>query len=142
MNRSLYLTEQFKQELDLTRYLDIDIRRFAELEADLELFVTEPELRNDYIWLLYPPEKGVWDLRSKCNPQIRVFGMFMWKDIFVITHHECRDRLGEFGSREWKREIARCRTRIRNLFQPDEPLIDSNVNNVFSGAIDEQYCKD
>lgn len=140
--RSLYLTERLNEEVFKVRTTQTEKKRFADLEADLEVFVNRRMLGPDYLFGLSPKGCGVWEIRSTYDPQIRVFGMFMKKDMLIATHLEQRGYLGGKQSRKWRNEIQRCRTTITNIFAPFQPLTTSDVNKVISGAIDAKYFRD
>lgn len=140
--RQLHLTERFNEELFRTDRNVVELQRFATLEATLELFVTREHLAPNYLRGLSPKGCGVWEVKCWNEPPIRAFGMFMARDILVITHCEYRDNLGPYESQEWKDEIRRCRAYIRNLFPTYNSLTSSDVNQVISGALNEQYFRD
>ena len=140
--RQLYLTDRFREELFKDRTTAAETQRFADLEADLEVFVNRRLLEPHYLYRLSPKGCGVWEIRSAHDPQIRVFGMFMLKDTLVVTHYVQRDVLGARTSDEWKTEIRYCQTFLRNLFPSYTPIKSIDVNKVISGATNESYFKD
>ena len=70
------------------------------LQADLELFAEGQPIDPKYLFLLYPPAEGVWEIRSiRPHPSIRVLGLFAQKDVFIATNLELRENLGGWQSR-------------------------------------------
>ncbi|MEZ5490904.1 MAG: hypothetical protein R3F50_11380 [Gammaproteobacteria bacterium] len=139
--RRLYLSESLWLELRAPRSSEAEIQRFADLEADLEVYVNRRQLGPEYLFGLSPRGCGVWEIRSVWDPHIRVFGMFMGKDLFIATHLEMRNDLGPFESQDWIRAKRETKAKIRNLMGPYNPIIDSDVNNLVSGAMNGQYFK-
>lgn len=117
--------------------------RFDDLKADLASFQIMRAIDCDYIRLLTPRGKGVWSIRShRDEPQIRVFGQFAAKDLFVAICCRYRSELGGFTDPDWRHEIRRVQTIWNGLFfGAYSPIITSDPNNVFTGAIDEKYYK-
>jgi len=139
--RQLYLAEQLKEELYREDRGRVELRRFAKLEATLELFVTRKHIPSNFLKGLLPKGCGVWEIKCWEQPAIRVFGMFMHKDLFVVTHCAYRDDLGSIGSPEWIYEARRCEKHISDIFHTFSPMTSSDVNKVISGALDENYFK-
>lgn len=135
--RRLFLTPELKAELDREQFLDVDIKRFAEPEADLEVFINRKLLLPDYLFDLSPKGCGVWEIRSKFQPQVRVLGMFVFKDGFLATHFVYRNKLGGLNSRRWGTEISKCKSMVHKLIKPFTALKSS----VISGAMNEKYFK-
>jgi hypothetical protein len=112
------------------------------LQADLEVFAEGQQIGPKYLFLLYPANEGVWEIRStRPNPSIRVLGRFVEKDIFVATNFALRDELGGWGSRQWRDVKVMSRTVWVNLFHQYKPLITADVNRVVSGAINGKYFR-
>lgn len=139
--RALYLTQDLRDELDRSRQDLEETLRISDLVADLEVFINRRLLHPEYLFGLSPKGCGVWEIRSLYDPQIRVFGMFMAKDRFVATHLVLRGDLGQFQSREWNEAKRRAKAHIRNLFNPYEPMYDSDINKLISGAMNEKYFR-
>lgn len=115
---------------------------FANLIADLEVFVTSPTIDPKYLWLLRPSKQGIWEIRStRQRPQIRVFGVFAAKNIFVGTHHKLRDDLGGIDNEQWKIEIGCAKKIWRDLFPAYSHKKTNDPNQLFTGALDEKYFR-
>ncbi len=112
------------------------------LLADLEVFVTRPWLAPDYLFGLSPKTCGVWEIRSRMAPQLRVFGLFAAKDVFVATHYEYRSRLGDRSAGSWRAEIVRAHAHWKRVLYPYQPMHAGNVDELLTGAMDEKYFKD
>lgn len=140
--RRMYLTSELYEDLYKDRSNDSEIRIFAELEADLELFVISETLDSDYLTLLRPETEGVWEIRStRPTPQIRVFGMFAARDCFIATNYADRDYLGDADSYQWKNEIRLAKETWRNLFPGYTHMKTRDRNRLFSGGLNEQYFR-
>lgn len=117
-------------------------RRVGELQADLERFVTQKTLDPKYLFLLYPAQDAVWEIRSaQFEPSIRVLGLFAGLDVFVATNFALRSDLGEWQSREWKRVKTTARRAWANLFHPYSPVVTLDVHKLVTGALDGKYFK-
>jgi len=83
--------------------------------------------------LLSPEREGVWALRAtRPKPGIRLFGQFVYKDVFVATNYETRMVLGKENSLAWKDSIRACKTCFRNLFFPYPPVTGGDLNEYIS----------
>jgi hypothetical protein len=116
--------------------------RVGKLRADLEQFVIATELPPKYLFLLYHPREGVWEIRSVADaPSIRVLGLFAAKDVFVAGEVALREQLGGWQSREWKNVKRNARAVWNALFNLYRPVITTEVNEVITGAISGRYFK-
>lgn len=116
--------------------------RIGWLKADLEVFVTSKNLRPEYLFWLYPRSKCIWEIRSVQNePSVRVFGLFAAKDVFLATNFALRGYLGEWESREWKREKRNATVEWNGLMHPYKPVQAVTVHDVVTGAINAKYFK-
>jgi hypothetical protein len=116
--------------------------RKGELQADLEVFADGSAIGPKYLFLLYRASEGVWEIRStRPDPQIRVLGRFVEKDIFIATNYALRDDLGGWQSRAWRDVKVMSRAVWTRLLHSYQPLITTNVNDVVSGAINGKYFK-
>ena len=104
VQRRLYLEASLFSEMTKERDDEYAVERFARLEADLAVFCESPTLDPAYLFLLRPPESAVWEIRSKADPQIRVFGQFAKTNCFVATNYEYRDYLGDIEAWQWNEE--------------------------------------
>lgn len=125
--------------------------RVGQLWSDLDHFSHGRKLTVGYgpeptciMKLLDPRGDEVWELRSKDpEPQIRVFGRFADTDLFVATHAEYRDFLGnprlpKFDEgNNWPAEIQRCHSIWDQLFQYAKPHSGNNINAYVSANVDE-----
>lgn len=141
--RQLYLDQRLFDEIVAERD-DLDLMdRFAELEADLAQFITSPTLHDGYIKQLSPSRDVVWEIRSvEPEPQLRVFGLFAAKNVFVATHYEDRNHLGSFESQAWREEKRRARTIWNQLFNAYHPFDAEDIHGLLDGAIDGKYFRD
>jgi hypothetical protein len=138
-HRQVFLTAELYEELTKEQVSERFEQRYAQLQADLEVFITRPQLSPEYLFSLTPWEFGVWEIRSLFEPQIRVFGLFLAKDMFLATHFEMRRDLGGIFKRTWKSEMAKAKDTFCRIFPGHEPLISNDANQLITGAMDEQY---
>jgi len=140
--RSMYLVRNLHQDIFCKRSDDKEIKRFARLQADLDMFLIGKTLDPKYLYGLTPTSDGVWEIRStRPNPSIRVFGLFSGKDTFIATHYRERTGLGAWNSTEWKTEIRRSLSVWRQLFPAYNPINSDDISQLISGAIDEKYFR-
>jgi hypothetical protein len=118
-------------------------KRVAELQADLEVFVTASTIDPKYLFLLYPARDAVWEIRSlRDQPSIRVLGLFAWRDVFIATNHAMREDLGGWESREWKIVKRTALASWRRILSPYDPIRGTDVKRLVTGALDGKYFKD
>jgi hypothetical protein len=118
-------------------------KRVAELRADLEVFAEGMPVTPKYLFLLYPAENCVWEIRSvRSAPSIRVLGFFAKRDIFVATNFALREDLGGWQSREWKQVKRYAQAKWRWLFKTFQPRSGTDIKTLVTGAIDGKYFKD
>lgn len=136
----------------LDRKLDADLKApppgaeaiYSEMRAELTSFVTQRWITPEYLWLLKPKNRGVWEIKVRRNdPQVRVFGQFADKDLFVALSYRYRDDLGPIDDSRWKFEIKSVEHRWRELFfgqyhAKTTPIVDE----LFDGAINAKYFYD
>jgi hypothetical protein len=116
--------------------------RIGRLRADLEVFVVEEYLDPKYLFLLFPSDDAVWEIRSvRDNPSIRVLGLFPLRDAFVSTNFALRETLGGWQSREWKAVKRATQAAWRRLFDPYRAIKTTVPCEVFSGATNGNYYK-
>lgn len=142
IRRALFVNERLNEVL-ASPIKDADWeRRVAELQADLEVFVTARSIDPKYLFLLHPVCDAVWEIRStRETPSIRVLGLFAWKDVFIATNHALRTDLGEWPSKEWKAAKRAARAAWRQLFHPYDPKVGAEVKQLVTGALDGKYFK-
>jgi hypothetical protein len=117
--------------------------RMGRLWADLDHFSTGEQIIvgsrfDDYCHMkpLDPASDEVWEYISRCpKPSLRVFGRFAEIDVFVATHKWARNELGAFRSREWKREIRRCKAEWTRIFPAHYPVVGVSANDYVSENI-------
>ncbi len=115
--RKLYVERDLYIQIYRNRLGHPDEEMYANLMADLDVYVTSTTLDQNYFKCLTPKTDGIWEIRSKRPyPQIRVFGMFADKDEFVATNLKTRDELGPKTSPEWKISIRTAKAIWRRLF--------------------------
>ena len=140
--RRMYLEKGLFNDIFRVRTQKAEIARFAQLQADLEVFITSPTIDPNYLFGLTPKTDGVWEIKSKRpKPSIRVFGFFAKEDTFIATHYIERTGLGGWNSREWKTEIRRALSVWRKLFPAYSPDNSGEVSTLVTGAIDGKYFK-
>jgi hypothetical protein len=142
IRRALFVSEQLQAVLTSPEGDEAWERRVAELAADLEVFVEARTIDPKYLFLLYPANDAVWEIRSgREQPSIRVLGLFAWKDVFVATNHALREELGGWESREWKTVKRAARAEWRRLFNPYQPKTAIDPKQLVTGALDGKYFK-
>ena len=113
------------------------------MHADLTSFVVDRFITPDYLWLLSPTSDAVWEIKSRrLEPQVRVFGQFAQKNIFVAMTYQYRSDLGAFDDLNWTIEIRRVRAYWRRLFPSYSALTTTDQHKLFRGALDEKYFRD
>jgi hypothetical protein len=116
--------------------------RVGELRADLEVFVSAPEIDPKYLFLLYPASEAVWEVRSvRSDPSIRVLGLFAVKDVLIACDVALRKDLGSWQSRAWKQVKRNARAVWRVLFPSYNPVVTTDVNEIVTGALSGTYFK-
>jgi len=142
LQRNLYLTEELFNEVYEDKQYHHEIKMFANLIADLEVFVTSDTIDPNYLWLLEPHKDGIWEIRStRQELQIRVFGAFAAKDIFIGTHYKLREDLGRKDNEQWKIQIKFAKKVWSSLFPAYTHKKTNDRNQLFTGALDENYFK-
>lgn len=138
--RRMFLTDELRRELDAAE--GDNIKRFAELEADLAQFVQSPTLDPKYLFLLSPTRDSVWEIRSgRPDPSIRVFVMFAGKDQLIAMHLERRADLGGWETEAWKVAKRRALAMWRNLIPAYDPISETDATKIVTGAIDGKYFR-
>jgi len=119
------------------------VERYDELHADLVSFVVQADITPEFLWLLKPKKRGVWEVRSyRVDPQIRVFGQFAQKDVFIALTYEYRSELGDMDNSMWMYQIRTVENCWRELFPAYTAMKSSDQSKLFTGAIDDKYFKD
>lgn len=140
--RKLYLTRELYDTVYEDKESLIEQEIFSNLIADLEVFVTSSTIDPYYLWCLEPRKEGIWEIRStRPKYQIRIFGAFAAKDIFIATHYKPRDDLGSKHSGQWKPEIKRTQRTWNDLFPAYTHKKTNDPNQLFTGALNEKYFK-
>ena len=120
--------------------------RWTALQADLEAYVSGDVLavakhpfkggRDAYLKRLHQARDEVWEIRSRNpEPQIRIFGRFAAKDVFIAFTWAERPTLGGPSSRAWRDAIVRCKTEWRRLFFAYDPFIGATYDDYISNII-------
>lgn len=142
-HRAMFVGEGLWDVLDSPEGDEDWEQRVGELRADLERFVTGEPIDPSYLFLLYPAEDAVWEIRSvRPDPSIRVLGSFAYRNVYIATNHALRKDLDGWQNRRWKLVKRAARAVWRWLFHSYNPLGGSNINALVTGAIDGQYFKD
>lgn len=119
-----------------------DPDRMDDLKADLVSFLTLNWIPPSMLRHLKPKKRGVWAFRShQHDPQIRIFGHFAAKDVFVALFSELRANLGGRLDPDWHSQIRRVEHEWKQLFPAYTPLKSSDASKLFTGALDEKYFK-
>lgn len=140
--RLMYLTSEVFDVLNRPRTITEEIERYAQMEADLGEFVTSRTLDPKYLFLLSPVRDSVWEIRTvRPEPGIRTMGLFAARDLFVATNYASRDELPGWNTPEWKNAKKRARTEWRNLFPGHDPMQETDVKKLVTGAIDGKYFR-
>ncbi len=134
LQRALFALPELHRALTGTHADPVEASRCAALRARLEVFIGGDPITNTYLKALRPTRNAVWEIvNKKPKPSLRVFGLFVTRDVFIATHHQRRDLLGGFQTPMWKEEVRRARHEWYQLFEND-PLLGS-LHEVVSGAI-------
>jgi len=132
-HRALFLTPELCNSLLTKHAEDAVTRRYVALRARLETFVTSEVLTNSFLKPLKPYRNRVWEIVDRPpRPSLRVFGLFVSRDVFLATNHQRRSVLGEFASPEWKLAMRTARYEWRRRFI-EEPM-PGTIDQVISGA--------
>ncbi len=138
--RKLYLTRELSNDVNEEKQTHFEVRVFANLIADLEVFVTSPTIDPDYLRCLKPYKDGIWEIRStRERPQIRTFGVFAAKDTFIGTHYKLRDYLGGKDNEQWKIQMQRTKKIWNDLFPEYTYKTTNDPNKLFTGALDAKH---
>jgi hypothetical protein len=142
VRRAMFVSEDIWSLLS-TEHQDPEMEdRMGLLQADLETFVSGRTIDPKYLFLLYPPGEGTWEIRSvRPEPSIRVLGFFAMRDVFIATNLSLREQLGGWESREWKDVKRLARTRWAHLFHTYQPIKSLTVSDLVTGSIDGKYFK-
>ena len=124
--------------------------RCARLRANLENFMEGDYIsvcwapfkaRDHQLGRLAPVEWGVWDMRSRDKPGLRVFFCLAERDVMVAFI--CRPRsvkiqwlpwppLGDRQSKRWQQAQSECRRLWSYLFPAHMPLVSENPDDCIS----------
>ena len=141
--RALFVSRRLAKAIHGETAIEEWERRRGELLADLEVFVTAREIRPDYLFLLYPRSRAVWEIRSNAfDPSLRVFGFFARRDVFVATNFAARADLQGWDSPGWKQARRNAIVEWNGLFHPCQPRDDTDIHELVTGAIDGRYFRD
>jgi hypothetical protein len=144
IRRAMFIGESLWKVLNAPSGPDTEWEeRIGRLQADLEIFISGENITPKYLFLLFPKEEAVWEIRSvQSDPSIRVLGLFAQKDVFISTNFELRENLGGWENRAWKNIKKMAKTIWRNLFNTYLPITTTNVDDVCSGAINAKFYKE
>ena len=122
--RMLYVTQELMNLCPPTgKSRDKDALTGARLDGARALFYDfvggEKMFEGQEITFLIPPQNQVWEFRlvpkAKNEKHVRFFGWFVDYDVFVITHMQMRDNLGNYGDPRWTKEINKCKEKRKRL---------------------------
>jgi putative component of toxin-antitoxin plasmid stabilization module len=131
-------------------------KRCAKLLATLQSIVVGAHLvvnldpysaREARMGRLHPIEDGIWDIRSRDKPGLRVFCAFLERDVMVTFI--CSPRsvsvswlhrlpLGIGNSIEWENAIKATKREWAKLFPANTPVTGDNLNEYLSNASHER----
>lgn len=144
--RQLLMLPSFKREIIDGPWTDEveEIRLSSILRADLEVFVEGGLLRVSLGGRGYSLEDmkclenadEVWELKSENKRGIRVFGRFGQKDVFIATNWQWRNALGKYNSKEWGRQITKCKRKWKQLFPTHSPHTGGTIDDYLTNADD------
>jgi hypothetical protein len=121
IERAMFLATYLHEPLMEQRSDPQEIARYAALWVQLEAFVTGLPVTDAQLKRLTPFRDGVWEIRNKKpNPSLRVFGLFVSRDVFIGTNYQLRSALET--RIDWQREIRRARHEWRELFDFDPAI--------------------
>lgn len=118
-------------------YLENGTERAEVLRSDLELFANgshimvclEPyEAREALVGLLNPVTDGIWDIRSRRKPGLRILGGFAERNCFIGLTWYWRKSLKDKDSKEWEQAIASTRAEWLSLFS-HAPVVGDNIHD-------------
>lgn len=149
VERNMVVSVEIRELIEGPWTSDTLERRAYRLRADLEAFavghvlgisMTPYQHKAAYMGLLDPPERGIWDIRSRDpKPGLRVFGHFAAVDLFVaLVWHprslEIEGRLPLGGSQGLNWEIAKlqCEETWNDLFPNHSPRIGERISDFIS----------
>lgn len=140
--RALFVTTEIKGLLEGPWQTEDEEIRYANLQADFEVFVEGRLIDPKYLYWLSPKDEYVFEIRSlRPDPSIRVLGKFAERDVFVATNYALRSELGAWESREWRDAKVACSTHWRNLFHTYKPMEGSQLQDFVTNAADGKYFK-
>ena len=97
-------------------------KRWAQLEADISLFIEGGYVTSDFLKQLDPWKFEHWELISRRpKPSIRVFGRFAKPDVFIGTHTRLRGELGKKWSPQFENTKLVCEDHWKDAGLPIEP---------------------
>jgi putative component of toxin-antitoxin plasmid stabilization module len=129
--------------------------RCAKLLATLQSIVAGHKLvvnlkpfsaREARMGRLHPVQDGIWDIRSRESPNLRVFCAFLERDVIVTFICSPRSKdvpwlhripLGIGESIAWKRAIAETKREWAKLFPADMPVKGDDLNEYLTKAVHE-----
>lgn len=144
INRAMFLSEGLREVLESDEGDEEWETRVGELQADLEVFVTdETPIDPKYLFLLAPARDAVWEIRSvRVDPSIRVLGSFAKKDVFVATNHALRADLGGWESQAWRTAKRLSGAIWRKIFGTYHPRREVKISALVTGAHKGEYFRE
>lgn len=84
--------------------------------------------------LLEPAGDEVWEFRIRNDrPQLRIFGHFAEKDLFVALTHAQRDAI--ITDEDWEKQKQRCRKEWNRFLSPFNPHTGQTADDYVSDAV-------
>jgi len=106
--------EQFRSDLD--RYASgemIPVRLPPSKNVHADFALLDPPTNEPHI-------DRIWEIRSKDHPQLRAFGCFAQRDVFVAL--TCHHRSELATDDDWALAIRECRHEWQRLFGSEDPI--------------------
>lgn len=87
---------------------------------------------------LDPPPPEIWEIRvTEPRPQFRVFGRFLERDTFIVTHFHSRSFLKEKGSAMWEQAMKECANEWVSLPCMPDPLSGNTIGDYVGENYDD-----
>lgn len=89
------------------------------------------------IALLEPHTDDVWEFRARRPYNVRLFGRFAARDLFIATNWSWRENLPNAAgiTDRWREEILTSKTAWNRLFPSYSPYNGTDINDYITNAI-------
>jgi len=138
--RDVYVTQEVHGFLEPEWGDAIEERKAGELRGDFDNFTAGRRLlvtlrrrpgRED-LKRLEKAREEIWELKSKAPPEIRVFGRFADRDVFIALTFAWRDHIQSDGDFDYYKSVAKRQWRL--LFPSHEPFTGVRADDYVSNA--------